>query len=751
MKRIVYSVLAIAVSSAIAKTDEKKPAPQGFVSKKTGKSLADSNIEDITNDNFPDMIESFDYPNADVADVIKAISELTGKNFIVDPAVHGKITIIAPSRITVAEAYKAFLSALAINGMAIVQGDGFYKIKPARQAQRDNIDTFSGAYYPTSDQMITRIIKLKYISADEVNKNLRGLTSNNGEIFPYTQTNSLIVSDYGANIDRIMKILEQLDVQGFEEQMEVIRVHFARAKDISDLVQQIINKGDKSQQFGGVPRFRPAGTPEGSVSGAEVFSVVVPDERTNSIIVVGNKAGIEKVRRLVTRLDYPMRPEEQGGFFVYSLRHAEAEPIANMLNGIATESKKAQDQAAQGGAARPTIGGPSGQVQVGPAATAIFGGDVKVTADKNTNSLVVVASRQDYETIRRLITKLDIAKDQVYIKAIIMEMSSNATDQFSINYYKFAANSNGLGRSGFRGGDIQPDPVADTGGILGFATGSPVTVTLGGAQVTVPNLVGMLNILKKTANTNTIATPEIMAANNEESMIEVGKKVPVSVTSAVTATGISTPNVNRENVSTKLTITPFISPDTDSVKLKINQEVGGVTEEQTKSSATELAKSSIITTTRQIKTNIVVDSGDTAVMGGLMSDQDTDSVTKVPILGDIPVLGWLFKSTKKQKDKTNMVVFITPKIVRNTDDGAEVFDAKINQRIDFIQRSMNGRDVHGRYIDELPRKKRTASTKPAPGTDNVEPAPAPTPAPAAPTEPAPAPTPEPEEPAVESF
>src|SRR6202012_5395330 len=218
----------------------------GFVSKKTNKNLATADIEEITNDNFPDLIESFDYPNADVADLVKAISELTGKNFIVDPNVHGKITVIAPSRITVAEAYKAFLSALAINGLAVVPGDGFYKIKQARSAQRDNIETYGGAYYPASDQMITRIVKLKYISADEINKQLRLITSNQGEVFPYTPTNSLIISDYGANIDRVMKILAQLDVQGFEEQMEVIHVRYARAKDMSDLIEKIINKGDKN-------------------------------------------------------------------------------------------------------------------------------------------------------------------------------------------------------------------------------------------------------------------------------------------------------------------------------------------------------------------------------------------------------------------------------------------------------------------------------------------------------------------------
>lgn len=735
------------IGSAKAQTAGQQTGgkPEGFVSKKTGKSLSKSGIEDITNDNFPDMIESFDYPNADIADVIKAISELTGKNFIVDPGVRGKITIIAPSRITVAEAYKAFLSALAINGMAVVPGDGFYKIKPARIAQRDNIDTFSGAYYPTSDQMITRIVKLKYISADDVNKQLRILTSKDGELVPYTPTNSLIISDYGANMDRIMKILEQLDVQGFEEQMEVIRVKYARAKDIADLIQQIINKGEKPNQFGGgVPRFRPAGTPDtGGSTGAEVFSVVVPDERTNSIIVVGNKAGIEKIRRLVARLDYPMRPEDQGGFIVVYLRHAEAEPIATMLNGIAAESKKAQDAAAGGANRPPIIGGPAGQVQVGPAATAIFGGEVKISADKNTNSIVIVANKPDADTVKRLIAKLDIAKDQVYIKAIIMEMTSNNTDNWGLNYYRFAGGTNGIGRVGFRGGSITSitDPSSDSGAILGFGGGGLVDVKIGGQDFKVPSLAGLVNLLKSSGNTNILSTPEIMALNNEESLIEVGSKVPVSLSSTTSTTGVVAPQVTRENVTTKLTITPYISPDTDAVKLKLDQEIGGIGQETVK--AVELSKNAITTTTRKIKTNLVVNSGDTAVIGGLMKDEDVDNVTKIPVLGDIPILGWLFKSKTKTKDKTNLIVFITPKIVRNPEDGDEIFERKISQRIEFIQRSMNGRDPHGRYVDELPRRKRMSGT-PAKSRATEEPV-------APSLEPETPPPDIPEEPAVESF
>lgn len=322
------------------------------------KKFAYANPEDITNENFPDLIESFDYPNADIADVIKAISELTGKNFIVDPQVRGKVTIIAPTQVSVAEAYKAFLSALAINGYTVVPSGKFLKIKSARNAQRDSIETYSGNYFPNTDQMITRIIKLKYISAADVNKQLRILPSKDGEMVPYEPTNSIIISDYGSNIERVMNIINQLDVPGFEEQLAVIRIRYAKAKDVADLLDQIINKGEssnKSRFSSGVPRFRRNTNQTSSGgSGAESYSLVVSDDRTNSIIVVGNKAGIAKIRRLISKLDFKLRPEDQGGVFVYYVRHGEAEQIANVLNGIATESKKSQQSGAKASTTTPS-------------------------------------------------------------------------------------------------------------------------------------------------------------------------------------------------------------------------------------------------------------------------------------------------------------------------------------------------------------------------------------------------------------
>lgn len=710
LKLIKSAVLLLAASGASAQPvgapkEGLRDTKGGFISEQTKMKFAEANTEDITNENFPDLIESFDYPNADIADVIKAISELTGKNFIVDPSVRGKITIIAPSQITVAEAYKAFLSALAINGMTVVPGDGFLKIKTARNAQRDAIETYSGAYYPTSDLMITRIVKLKYISADEVNKNLRILASKDGEIVPYPPTNSLIISDYGSNIDRIMKIINQLDVPGFEEQLEVIRIRYAKAKDIADLIDQIITKGEGRQSggsFGGVPRFRRATSPDGgsTTSGAENYSLVLPDDRTNSIIVVGNQAGIEKIRKLVGRLDFRLRPEDAGGVYVYYVRYSEAEKIADTLNGIASESKKAAETTNK--APAPTATG----APTGTSANIIFGGDVKVTADKITNSLIITASKPDYEVVKSLLSKLDIPRDQVFVKTVIMELGAQNKTGWGINYYQFDKNSGGVGRIGFRGTgslDSLTNPANDSGAIIGFGGGGTFQLKGPGGAVLaeVPSLAGLINFFKTTTGANILSEPTIMALDNEEAEIEVGEKVPVAPTIQTTGSTTSQ-SITREPVTIKLVITPYISPDSDSVQMKIKQEINQIS--NTTVQATELAKSSIVTSTRNIKTQIVVNSGDTAVLGGLMQDKDGETVTKVPILGDIPILGWLFKSKTVDKEKRNLLVFITPKIVRNSEDNSSVLNQKLNERIEFIQRNMNGRDPFGEAIDNLPRR-----------------------------------------------
>lgn len=659
--------------------------------------------EDITNENFPEVLDSFDYPNAEISDVVKAISELTGKNFIVEPSVRGKITIIAPTPITVAEAYKAFLSALAINGFTVVPSGKFLKIRQTRSASRDNIEIYSGAYTPNTDQMVTRIIHLKHISGAEVNKQLRNLTSKDGEMSVYEPTNSVIISDYGSNIERVMKIIQQLDVQGFEEQLEVIPIRHAKAKDVADLIDQIINKGQSSKQgrgfTAGIPRFTRAGE---QGAGNQAFSMVLPDDRTNAIIVVGNKAGIKKIRDLVKKLDYEIRPEDAGGVYVYYVKYGEAEKIAEALQGATKDQKKSSSGSAGDAPTFPpaptTIGAKS------DGAAGLFGGDVKITASKDTNSLIITASRQDYEAVLNLLSKLDIPKDQVYVEAVIMELDVQSQNSWGVNYYQFVPETNGIGRAGFSSGNLGDllNVTGDQGAILGFGSGQTFDLKTAAGTATIKSFTGFVKFLKGLTNVNILSTPQLLAADNEEAEIEVGDTVPVGQRTTNTTGGASQTAIDREKATIKLKITPFISPSSSSVRLKVDQQIKQLSKQQVK--AKQLAEASVVITERAVKTNITVNDGDTAVLGGLIREDEQTEENKVPILGDIPILGWLFKSSTVSKSKINLLIFLTPKIVRNSADQKNILGQKLNERLDFIKSNYGGRDPYGKTVDKMYRR-----------------------------------------------
>jgi general secretion pathway protein D len=678
-------------------------------SDKANVDFSKANPEDITNENFPNLIESFDYPNADIAEVVKAISKLTGKNFILEKGLTGKISIIAPSQITVAEAYKAFLTALAMNNYTVVPSGSFLKIRSLSTAAKESIDTYAGSYFPNADQLITRIIKLKYISAEEVQKTLRAIVNQNGDITPYIPTNSLIVTDMGSNIERISTIINQLDVPGFEEKLVVINIKFARSKDMADLIDKIINKGDKSSSTfnSGIPRFRPMGsTTPSSGSGAANYSLVIPDTRTNSIIVVGNDAGIERIRGLVAKLDFRIRPEDGGGVYVYYVRYGDAEKIANVLNGIASDSTKKAQAGANGAPAAP-VGGATASPMA--ATEPVFGGDVKVTADKDNNSLVITAIKQDYEMVRSILARIDIPRDQVLVKAIFLEMNATNSTTWGINYFKFIPNTNGVGRSSLvtsSGGVASlTDFTQDKGLTLGWGSSDQVSITplsSTGTALTVPSLLALIQFIKATTDSNVLSTPQLSALDNEDAEIEVGNNVPVSNNQSFTQTGQATSSIDRKDLTLKMKITPHISPDTDAVRMKIDAKVQDIT--QVNIAAANIASNAIAYSTRSIITNIVVNSADTAVLGGLMKDQELIQVVKVPILGDIPILGWLFKGKSTSKQKLNLLVFITPKIVRNGQDQSDLVNKNINERVDFIQQNESGRDPYGQEVDRLPRR-----------------------------------------------
>jgi len=675
---------------------ETKP---GALSKGQQSKFAKAGLEDITNENFPETIESFDFPNVEITDVIKAISELTGKNFIIDPGVRGKITIVAPSKITVAEAYKAFLSALAINGFTVVPSGSFLKIKSARNAQRDSIETYSGAYYPNSDQMITRIIHLKHIQAEQVNRDLRILSSKDGEMSVYAATNSLILSDYGSNIDRVMKIINQLDVPGFEDQIEVIQIKYAKAKDLADLVDKIVNKGAKSTGTApgafsaGVPRFtRSQGT---TAQQGTSFFMAIPEDRTNSIIAMGNKSGILRLKKLIAQLDFRIRAGENGGVHVYYVKNGDADKIAETLRGVTKDA-----------APKPSgsLLGPMGGNPVAAGGAEIFGGDVKIQPDKSTNSLVITASKQDYEVVLNILNKLDIARDQVFVETIIMEMANSDSNNWGIGYYQFS--DAGAGKAGFvsSGFDIGTllSPLGGTGATLGFGGGKTVTVTdpATKSSLTIPSLVGFINFIKSNTKANILSTPQILALDNQTAEIEVGDSVPVSLTTTTNAAGQNTFSANFQDATIKLVIKPFISPASDTIRMEVDQKISQATQvtlpKGLQDNSQPLAK-------RNIKTTLVIKNEDTAVLGGLMKDKETEKISKVPLLGDLPIIGWLFKGREALKEKVNLLVFLTPKIIRNPADQKEIVNRKLDQRLKYIK-AQGGKDPYGETIDRLAKK-----------------------------------------------
>ncbi len=643
--------------------------------------------EDITGKTFSQKVETFDYANADINDLVQVMSELTGKNFIVEPGVKGKITIIARTPITIGQAYNAFLSALAVNGLTVVQTGPFLKITRSKDALKDALELYAGSYFPNSDQMITKMIQMKHISAGELEKTLKNLVSKDGELKAYSPTNSLILSDYGSNVERILEIVGQLDVAGFEERMEVIPIRYAKAKEISSIIDKVINKGEK-QSSSRFRRTRPTTAATDSLGSSVSLSFVTPDDRTNSIIVLGNDAGIDKVKSVIAKLDFRLGPEDSGhgGVYVYYMKHTSAEEIAETLNGIAKDSAQITSKENTPGAAPAQT----------TSAKAIFGGEISIRPDKNTNSLIITASKQDYAVVENLLSRIDIARDQVYVETIIMEMNVNRARTLGLDFYYLDEKTGGAGRIGFRGTNSSiadlANPLSDSPGVnASFGFGDAFTSTIGGVGATLNPFMGLIRLLKRTGAGNILSTPKILAMDNEKASIEVGQEITLGSEIVNSAAG-STTTTRRQKVQIKLEITPSISPNTDTVRLELNQIVEKA--QNPSDPSTSIAQ-------RALETKIVVKNGETAVLGGLMEESDSESITKVPILGDIPLLGWLFKSKSVDKTKTNLLIFITPKIIRNSEQSKSLVKEELDERLDFIKNNMRGRDPYGKKADEL--------------------------------------------------
>ena len=605
----------------------------------------------------PEIITSFDFPDTDILELTKHMQQLSGINLIVDKDVKGKVSIMAPSPITVGDAWKAYLAALNMAGYTLVKSGEFYKVINARDVRYVPTSIYTGSYTPDTEAHVMKILALKNVDASEISRNFRPFMSRYGRIIDIKQTNTIIISDTGANINRLERLIKFLDVPGFEESLQIIPVKNSSAQEIAKLLDEILRESSgpsrtSSRRGGG-------GSPSPRFSGgdkASNISKLIAEPRTNSIIAMANAEGARQLRELIEKLDVKLVSQSSGRIHVHYLNYGNAEELAKTLSTLISGASSSSGA----GSARARVLRRGGQEQD----DAIFNDEVKVTADKNNNALVVTAAPTDWLTLKSVINKLDIPRDQVYVEGIIMETSLTKVRAFGVEYLG-AYGSGGANRAGFltggAGGGGLIDLMAGTplsGFFVGGGSGGSVEIPnpAGGDPIKVNSVNGLIKAIATNTSSNVLATPQILAMDNTEAEFEVGETVPVRNTTTAT-NGTTQTTVTNQEAKLSLKITPQINKVTRFVTMKINQTINAFRGE------TDTSGNGQATTTRSALTEVMVKDQDTVAMGGLLRDREEVSFSKVPLLGDIPVLGWLFKNKSRTVNKVNLLMFLTPRIL----------------------------------------------------------------------------------------
>jgi general secretion pathway protein D len=583
----------------------------------------------------PEVITSFDFPNADIMDLTKHMQKLTGINLILDKEVKGKISIMAPTPITVGDAWKAYLTALNLNGLTLVKSGAFYKIINSRDIRYTPTSIYTGQYTPDTENYVMRIISLKNVASAEIARSFRPFMSRFGRIIDIKQTNTVIIHDTGMNINRLMKLIKFLDVPGHDETLQIFRVQHSSAQEISNLLDKIL-KGQ------GTNRFRNSSGQRDAIN----VSKIIAEPRTNSIIAMANSDGARQLRELIAKLDVKLTNSRDGQIHVYYLNYGDSEILSKTLSSLVSSS-----------GSRSRI-----SPRIDAARSELFASEVKITSDKANNALVVMASPTDYLTIKRIISKLDIPRDQVYVEGMIMETQVNDGHTFGVSilgaYGTGNAQKAGFAPNGSQDlvGLLTNNITNLTGLFVGAGLGRKINYTQNGQTVTINSVNALIKAIATDNQTNVLATPQILALDNEEAVFEVGETVPTLIRETA-ANGSSITSVKEQKVALTLKITPQINKVTRVIKLKINHKIDDFSDRATG------AGEGVGTTTRQAVTTVLIRDRDTLAMGGLMRDKNVFTESKVPLLGDIPVLGWLFKQRSKSTSKVNLLFFLTPKIL----------------------------------------------------------------------------------------
>lgn len=598
----------------------------------------------------PEVVTSFDFPNVSILDLTKHMQKLTGLNLILDKDIKGKISISSPTPITIGDAWKAYLQALSINGYSLVKSGAFYTIVNNRDIRYSPTTMYTGTYTPNTENYVMQIIPLKYVNSREVANSFRPFMSRYGRIIEIKQTNTVIVQETGTHINRLMKLIKFIDIPGHEESLQIIKVRNSSAQEIANLLDKILKNGSGTS---GVPRA--ATTSSSSSSSQSNISRIIAEPRTNSIIAMANSDGAKELRSLIEKLDVKVVAAGTGQIHVYYLNYGDSEALSKTLSSLVGNAPRA---GGAGGLTRFT------SPNSGAATSAtLFNSEVKITSDKENNALVVTASPTDYETVKTVIAQLDIPRDQVYVEGLMMETQVSKGQSFGISLIG-AYGSGGSQKAGYGNTSdllsLMTNNITNLSGLfVGGGVGRKVDLkTPDGNTIQVNSVNGLITAIAQNAGTNVLATPQILTMDNVEGAFESGEQVPTSeITNATNGTSQTTTKLQK--VALTLKITPQINKVTRFVKLKIDQKI----EDFSNRTLTANPTGGAATVIRSLATTVVVRDKDTIAMGGLMRDKETNTINKVPLLGDIPVLGWLFKNTTKSVEKVNLLFFMTPKIL----------------------------------------------------------------------------------------
>ena len=640
---------------------------------------------------------------ADIQAVVKAVSQMTNRNFLLDPRVKGQITIISAKPVSTAAAYQIFLSALKAQGFTAVEGVGVTRIVPTTEA-KTSADVVDQPY--GGERIQTHVLVVQHNSATQMIPLLRPLMAPTSQIASYDPANALIITDYADNIRRLLRIIEKID-QPVSSDVTILTLKHASALDLADLVARLSMPG------GGAP-----GQPTAAPSAGDRFTII-PDMRTNSLLVRADNPGrVNQIRSLVEKLDVPAT--RGGQTRVVYLRNADSTKLAEVLRGLIAGEARSQQATAPG------VSGVPGAPRPAAAAGGARAEASLVQADEATNALIINAPDATYNNLRGVIEKLDIRRTQVYVEAMIVEMSTDAAHELGIQW----SGATNVGAGAVTGSQnfpnanpsinlagANPAALATAGGLLLGYVGPLITLP-DGSQIR--TLGALARALEQRNLANVLSTPNLMTLDNAEAKIVVGQNVPFVTGSFASPGGAAAPNpfqtIERKDVGLTLKIKPQVS-EGGLLKLDIYQEISSV------APTSGSGASDLITNKRSIETKVLVDDGHTIVLGGLIEDNRTESEQSVPLLGRIPLIGFLFRYKQKTGKRTNLMVFLRPTILYGPTDTHSVTTDRYNY-LRALNRDKNRETSFERYApvppdtirpnkDKDPRRREDSDASPA--------------------------------------